>query len=57
MIKKQKLIDHSVYIYHTIHNITATLSALSSLIKGVSRNLGGFSLPEIYPSERNGVGK
>ena len=50
-------IDHSVNIYHTTHNITATLSALSSLIKGVSRNLGGFSLPEIYPSERNGVGK
>jgi hypothetical protein len=57
MINMQKLIDHSVNIYHTIHNITATLSALSSLIKGVTRNLGGFSLPEIPPSERIGVGK
>jgi len=50
MIKMQKLIDHSVNLYHTTDNITATLSAL-----WVSRNLGGFSLPAIYRLSRDEV--
>ncbi|MGO2236316.1 MAG: hypothetical protein ACTH5B_19835 [Marinomonas sp.] len=35
-------IDDSVNIDHNEFNITVTLSALFSLIKGVTRNLGGF---------------
>ena len=41
-------IDDMVNINHNGLNITATLSALFSLTKGVTRNLGGFSLPIVY---------
>lgn len=49
--KSYKTIDRTIIMYHNILNITATLSAL-----GVSRNLGGFSLPAIYLLSRDEVG-
>lgn len=40
-------VDAKANINNNIFNITVTLSALSSLIKGVTRNLGGFFSPII----------
>lgn len=42
MVRFTFLVDEVVIFNHTEYNITVTLSALSSLIKGVTRNLGGF---------------
>ena len=50
------LVDRIIIMYHTRLNITATLSALLSTIKDVTRNLGGFSLPAIYLLSRDKVG-
>lgn len=38
-------VDAEANINNNIFNITVTLSALSYLIKGVTRNLGGFFSP------------
>jgi hypothetical protein len=52
MVRFTFLVDEVVIFNHTDYNITATLSALSSLNKGVTRNLGGFFMPKIYQPKK-----
>lgn len=46
MLRYTFQVDEIVIFNHTYCNITATLSALFSLIEDVTRNLGGFFSPE-----------
>jgi hypothetical protein len=50
MVRFTFLVDEVVIFNHTDYNITATLSALSSLNKGVTRNLGGFFMSKAFQS-------
>lgn len=52
MLRYTFQVDEVVIFNHNNYNITVTLSALFSLIKGVTRNLGGFFMSKNSQSKK-----